>query len=132
MIAKAKVLGFIWGGDWDNDGQTSDESLVGSPHLQYAYKGYGTDTFKTQGNAISLTVKTTTTKTSSSDNAAIVPYPAKLIKKGSTGKNVERIQRIVGVRSAGDFGPVAVKAYQKRKGLDVDGLVGKNTWDMMF
>ncbi len=25
-IAKAKQLGFTWGGDWDNDGKTTDEN----------------------------------------------------------------------------------------------------------
>lgn len=128
-IAKAKALGFEWGGDWSG--------FVDKPHLQYNYKGYGTDTFKTKGDAISLTVTTTTAaKTSATtDNKAIVPYPGKLIKKGSAGKDVERIQRAVGVKVDGDFGPAtekAVKAYQKRKGLEVDGIVGKNTWNMMF
>ncbi|XQY90633.1 peptidoglycan-binding protein [Metabacillus sp. HB246100] len=36
-IAYAKSLGFIWGGDW--------KDFVDKPHLQYNYKGYGTDTF---------------------------------------------------------------------------------------
>ncbi|MBC2369387.1 M15 family peptidase [Listeria booriae] len=37
FIAKAKALGFEWGGDWT--------SFVDKPHLQNNYKGYGTDTF---------------------------------------------------------------------------------------
>jgi peptidoglycan L-alanyl-D-glutamate endopeptidase CwlK len=37
VIAKAKSLGFTWGGDW--------KSFKDSPHFQYEYKGYGTDTF---------------------------------------------------------------------------------------
>ncbi|WP_420869169.1 DUF3597 family protein [Cytobacillus horneckiae] len=36
-IKEAKRLGFEWGGDW--------KSFVDKPHLQYNYKGYGTDTF---------------------------------------------------------------------------------------
>lgn len=36
-ISHAKSLGFEWGGDW--------KSFVDKPHLQYNYKGYGTDTF---------------------------------------------------------------------------------------
>lgn len=43
FIKEAKRLGFTWGADWDNDGQTSDETFVDSPHLQFEYKGYGTD-----------------------------------------------------------------------------------------
>ncbi|UOY92909.1 M15 family metallopeptidase [Ectobacillus sp. JY-23] len=35
-IAYAKQLGFEWGGDW--------KDFVDHPHLQFNYKGYGTDT----------------------------------------------------------------------------------------
>ncbi|MBC1474895.1 M15 family peptidase [Listeria grandensis] len=42
FIAKAKSLGFEWGGDW--------KGFVDKPHLQNNYKGYGTDTF---GNTVS-------------------------------------------------------------------------------
>lgn len=34
-VSFAKKLGFEWGGDW--------KSFVDKPHLQYNYKGYGTD-----------------------------------------------------------------------------------------
>ncbi|MEH6848555.1 M15 family metallopeptidase [Bacillus pseudomycoides] len=36
-IRYAKKVGFEWGGDW--------KGFVDSPHLQYNYNGYGTDTF---------------------------------------------------------------------------------------
>ncbi|MFJ8365055.1 SH3 domain-containing protein [Bacillus cereus] len=36
-IRYTKQIGFEWGGDW--------KGFVDSPHLQYNYKGYGTDTF---------------------------------------------------------------------------------------
>lgn len=36
-VSYAKKLGFEWGGDWTG--------FVDKPHLQYNYKGYGTDTF---------------------------------------------------------------------------------------
>lgn len=45
IINYARKLGFIWGADWDNDGNWRDETFLDSPHLQYNYKGYGTDTF---------------------------------------------------------------------------------------
>ncbi|MBF2527033.1 M15 family metallopeptidase, partial [Listeria seeligeri] len=38
FVAKAKSLGFEWGGDWSG--------FVDNPHLQFNYKGYGTDTFR--------------------------------------------------------------------------------------
>lgn len=44
-INAAKAFGFTWGGDWDNDGDWRDEKFLDSPHLQYEYRGYGTDTF---------------------------------------------------------------------------------------
>lgn len=69
------------------------------------------------------------------DGKAIVPYPGKVIKNGSSGKDVERIQRAVKVNVDGKFGiktEAAVKAYQKRQGLKVDGKVGPETWNRMF
>ncbi|WP_182104284.1 glucosaminidase domain-containing protein [Niallia taxi] len=84
-----------------------------------------------------LQEKKTETKVTASkgDGKAIVPYPGKVIKKGSTGKDVERIQRAVKVTADGKFGTkteAAVKAYQKRQGLTVDGKVGPKTWNRMF
>lgn len=66
---------------------------------------------------------------------AIVPYPGYPLKKGSTGKDVERVQRAVKVTADGKFGPVteaAVKRYQSAHRLTVDGIVGRNTWNTMF
>lgn len=84
-----------------------------------------------------LQEKKTETKAAAAkdDGKAIVPYPGKVIKKGCTGKDVERIQRAVKVTADGKFGTkteVAVKAYQKRQRLTVDGKVGSETWNRMF
>ncbi len=65
------------------------------------------------------------------------------ISKGSVGNQVKTVQRILkdmgydlgryGVD--GDFGPMtdkAVKAFQKDKKLEVDGIVGINTWTKLL
>jgi peptidoglycan LD-endopeptidase CwlK len=121
-IAKAKQLGFEWGGDW--------KGLVDKPHLQYNYKGYGTDKELECKTAV---VQKQVKQPPSAE--AIVPYPGKPLKIGSKGKDVERIQRALKVKVDGIFGKqteAAVKAYQKRKGLTVDGIVGPQTWNMLF
>ncbi|WP_052353677.1 peptidoglycan recognition protein family protein [Neobacillus jeddahensis] len=67
--------------------------------------------------------------------ASVVPYPGHSIKRGSKGTDVQRVQRAVGVTADGDFGPAterAVKAYQSRHGLAADGIVGPQTWSVMF
>ncbi len=65
----------------------------------------------------------------------LVDYPDNPLQLGSRGKDVERIQRAVKTAPDGIFGEktkAAVRAYQERHHLQVDGIVGKNTWNMMF
>jgi putative chitinase len=54
------------------------------------------------------------------------------LRKGSTGPEVVRLQRLLHVKPAdGDFGPktaAAVRAFQKSHGLVADGVVGPATW----
>jgi hypothetical protein len=64
----------------------------------------------------------------------------KVYKKGSRGKKVKLIQEWLslhglGVKIDGDFGPAtdyAVKEFQKRQRLTVDGVVGKNTFERLI
>lgn len=70
-----------------------------------------------------------------SSSKSSVPYPGHLIKVGSRGKDVQRVQNAVNVKADGDFGPAtkkAVQAYQRHHGLTADGIVGKKTWGVMF
>lgn len=82
------------------------------------------------------------------DNGSLVggAYPGAAIKRGDTGANVQRIQfwlnAIGKFQSAippltvdGIFGAgteTAVKAFQERFGLGVDGVVGQKTWDALY
>jgi cell wall-associated NlpC family hydrolase len=58
-----------------------------------------------------------------------------LLKLGSRGPAVARVQRALGIRADGDFGPKtkrAVRAFQKRHGLFADGVVGPRTRKALF
>jgi putative chitinase len=58
-----------------------------------------------------------------------------LLKLGSEGEDVKKLQIKLGVDPIGKFGPktdAAVKAWQTANGLKPDGIVGEGTWGKMF
>jgi putative chitinase len=58
-----------------------------------------------------------------------------LLKIGSTGEDVKKLQRFLGLEDDGNFGPVTetkVKEFQKANGLKDDGVVGDSSWGKMF
>jgi putative chitinase len=58
-----------------------------------------------------------------------------LLKLGSTGEDVVKLQQKLGVDPIGKFGPkteAAVKSWQSSNGLTADGIVGDGTWAKMF
>jgi putative chitinase len=58
-----------------------------------------------------------------------------LLKNGSKGEDVKKLQEKLGVEAIGTFGPkteAAVKAWQKANGLNDDGVVGDATWSKLF
>ena len=58
-----------------------------------------------------------------------------LLKKGSKGEDVKKLQSKLGIASDGDFGPGTeskVKEWQAANGLTADGIVGDATWNKMF
>jgi putative chitinase len=58
-----------------------------------------------------------------------------LLKLGSTGDDVVKLQKKLGVDPIGKFGPkteTAVKSWQSANGLSADGVVGDGTWAKMF
>jgi hypothetical protein len=68
-----------------------------------------------------------------------VTIEMQILKKGANGKQVETLQRLLislgydlgNYGADGDFGSrtdAAVRAYQKKNDLIVDGVVGRDTW----
>ena len=58
-----------------------------------------------------------------------------LLKNGSKGDDVKKLQEKLGVEGTGNFGPkteAAVKSWQKANGLKDDGIVGPNSWTKLF
>jgi putative chitinase len=58
-----------------------------------------------------------------------------LLRVGSTGDEVSKLQELLGVDVIGKFGPkteAAVKGWQSAHGLTPDGVVGDATWAKMF
>lgn len=85
------------------------------------------------------------------DSAAPAPAPApssgvcevkvRVLKRGHKGGDVKSLQALLNAKASqrlvvdGDFGPAtegAVKKVQKYLGLAVDGVVGTNTWGVLF
>ena len=58
-----------------------------------------------------------------------------LLKLGSTGEDVNKLQIRLGIEPVGKFGPKtdsAVKGFQSAHGLTPDGIVGDATWAKLF
>jgi putative chitinase len=58
-----------------------------------------------------------------------------LLKNGSKGEDVVKLQSFLGLTKDGSFGPgteSAVKKWQSANGLTPDGIVGDTTWEKMF
>lgn len=57
-----------------------------------------------------------------------------ILKTGSKGDDVKKLQRILKLNDDGIFGPKtdkAVREFQKNNGLEVDGIVGNLTWEKL-
>lgn len=84
--------------------------------------------------------------TQTNKEASTVNVELTVLRNGSKGEEVKTLQTMLSAKGYkgkngkaltvdGDFGSntdYAVKAFQKAKGLSVDGIVGKNTWDKLL
>ena len=56
------------------------------------------------------------------------------LKRGASGEAVKELQRLLGIKDDGIFGiatETSVKIYQKQHNLQIDGIVGRQTWDTL-
>ena len=54
-----------------------------------------------------------------------------ILRRGSKGEAVRMLQGLLDIKTDGDFGPItenAVRAFQRKNDLVVDGVVGPRTW----
>jgi peptidoglycan hydrolase-like protein with peptidoglycan-binding domain len=67
--------------------------------------------------------------------AIVFAYPGQPLRLCSKGEAVKHVQRVIGALPDGDYGLATerrVKAWQKQRGMFVDGVVGPVTWKAMF
>jgi N-acetylmuramoyl-L-alanine amidase len=70
-------------------------------------------------------------------NSAGVPYTRLLYLTNPyiQGRDVKRVQTALNVAADGKFGPLtdkAVRNFQRKERITVDGIVGQNTWNRLF
>lgn len=103
-------------------------------------RGYGVPKYdkETAEKPASTPTSTTTPKGETTVNIELT-----VLKKGAKGEQVKALQRMLyamgydlgASKVDGDFGSktdAAVRAFQKKHGLTVDGIVGKNTWEKLL
>lgn len=63
------------------------------------------------------------------------PEPFRLLKRGSRGPDVARIQKVLNITADGIYGVVTAQAvllFQRKHNLAADGIVGKMTYSKLF
>ncbi|PDB81065.1 DUF5776 domain-containing protein, partial [Listeria monocytogenes] len=87
FVAKAKSLGFEWGGDW--------YGFVDNPHLQFNFKGYGTDTF---GKGASTSNSSKPSANTNTNSLGLVDY-MNLNKLDSSFANRKKLANQYGIKN---------------------------------
>src|SRR4051812_22890366 len=75
-----------------------------------------------------------TADNSGSSQPAVASSTGSLLKSGSHGASVARVQSALGISADGVYGPdteVSVRSFQQGNGLTVDGVVGPQTWSAL-
>jgi peptidoglycan hydrolase-like protein with peptidoglycan-binding domain len=75
-----------------------------------------------------------TADNSGSSQPAVATSTGSLLKSGSHGASVARVQSALGISADGVYGPdteVSVRSFQQGNGLMVDGVVGPQTWSAL-
>lgn len=120
--------------EWLMSDSNLDKLAKAEAEVIAAYYGMKKETIKTEE-------KETTNKGASTVNIELT-----VLRKGSEGEEVKTLQRILNALGYkgkngkaltvdGDFGTnsdFAVRAFQEAKGLSVDGIVGKNSWNKLL
>lgn len=117
------------------NGQTKVENRYIYPSYKYIF-GYARPVFDK-----STTEAKPSTPVATSDKE--ISVTTKQVKKGSTGPAVKALQAILQANDIslgkygcdGEFGndtDTAVKEFQRKKGLTVDGIAGPNTWNALL
>ncbi len=128
---------------WPDVGQGSTGENVYSIQLMLQAHGYSLSIDGDFGPQTASTVRSFQSAHGLSVDGIVGPqtWPVLIIEtqQGSTGSAVKALQRQLNAHGArltvdGDFGPLttsAVKSYQSKHGLGVDGIAGPQTWSSL-
>ena len=123
FVAICKKHGFEWGGDWKSFKDYPHFQMTGGLSLAQCRAKWpgGWKPGKSSGGGSMYKADDT--------------LPLKFGSKDGSKKLVSKVQKALGIKADGYYGPnteKAVKEFQTKKGLVVDGIVGEKTWAALF
>ncbi|ENI8335446.1 M15 family metallopeptidase [Listeria monocytogenes] len=116
FVAKAKSLGFEWGGDWSG--------FVDNPHLQFNFKGYGTDTF---GKGASTSNSSKPSANANTNSLGLVDY-MNLNKLDSRFANRKKLATSYGIKNYSGTATQNTTLLAKLKAGKLHTPASKNTY----